>query len=125
MQVRPRGVAAITALLFVVCGLLAIRHEAATPHLRTRAGGLVHGRELSTVHASRDPDVHGERDPDADSGDCAVLTAFHQATSAEVAAPALGATVGTSPSAPPRPSQVTAAYAVVYRLAPKTSPPAV
>lgn len=125
MQVRPRGVAAITAFLFVVCGLLAMRHEAATPHVRTRAGGFVHGRELSSVHASRDSDVHGQRDPDADSGECAVLTASHQAASAEVAAPALVACVGTVHRSKARPSQVAAAHAAVYRLAPKTSPPVV
>jgi hypothetical protein len=125
MQVRPRGVAAITAILFVLCGVLAMRHEAATPHVRTASGAWVHGRELSSVHASRDSDVHGQRNPDADAGECAVLTASHQAASAEVAAPAVIAQAVALHAPQARPLQVAAAHAAVYRLAPKTSPPLV
>jgi hypothetical protein len=123
MQVRPRGVAAITALLFVVCGLLAMRHEAATPHLRTLAGGFVHGRALSGSHSTPDSDIHGQRDPDADSGDCALLTASHQAASADVAAQVIVAAASTPYAAPVQPVHATAVCAAVYRIAPKTSPP--
>jgi hypothetical protein len=124
MQVRPRGVAAITALWFVVCGILAMQHEASTAHVRNRDGGFVHAAALTGHHTGHDSDVHGQRDPDADNGDCALLTTFHQAASAHTGAPALVAVSGsiTTHAAPLRAAGLRAT--AVYRLAPKTSPPA-
>jgi hypothetical protein len=124
MQVRPRGVAAITALWFVVCGVLAMQHEASTAHVRNRAGGFVHAAMLTGHHTGHDSDIHGQRDPDADNGDCALLTTFHQASSAHTSAPALIAVADTiTTHDTPRRAAVSRATAV-YRLAPKTSPPA-
>jgi hypothetical protein len=130
MQVRRRplvgrSAAAIIALWFVVCGVLAMQHEASTAHIRNRAGGFVHAAQLTGHHQTgHESDVHGQRDPDADNGDCALLTAFHQAASAHTSAPALvaiSATAATHDS----PRRAAAARATaVYRLAPKTSPPA-
>jgi hypothetical protein len=82
MQVRPRApasVAAITATLFVACGLLAMHHEASTPHIRDRAGAFVHVPAVPGDHACRGSDLHSQRNPRGEAGDCAVLTAFHQA----------------------------------------------
>lgn len=125
MHVRSRSVAAITAWLFFACGLLAMRHEAATPHVRDRAGGFVHAAGLTGHHAGHHSDIHGQRNPDAETGECAVLTASHQAASAEIAAPAIGFAVCTSCTAEaPHVLDITAVTAV-YRLAPKTSPPIV
>jgi hypothetical protein len=124
MQERPRGVAAITALLFVACGVLAMRHEASTAHVRDRAGAFVHARELTGHHASHDSDIHGQRDPEADTGECALLTAFHQAASADIARPAIVAAVRTFRVRHAARIAFTAAITDVYRLAPKTSPPA-
>jgi hypothetical protein len=124
MQVRPRGVAAITALWFVVCGVLALQHEASTVHVRDRAGGYVHASMLTGHHAGSDSDIHGQRDPEANTGDCALLIAFHQAASAHTGAPVLAAVSGAleTHETPRRPSARGAT--AVYRLAPKTSPPA-
>jgi hypothetical protein len=122
--VRPRGVAAITALLFVVCGVLAAHHEASTAHVVDHAGGYVHARELAGHHTGDHSDIHGQRDPDSDTGECALLTTFHQAASAQISAPALtlvAAAVATA-DVPPAASALDAI--AVYRLAPKTSPPA-
>jgi len=124
MQVRPRGVAAITALWFVVCGVLAMQHEASTVHVRDRAGGFAHARVLTGHHTGHDSDIHGQRNPEADTGDCALLTTFHQAASAHTNAPVMVAvSVATTTHSTPRRAAASCAIAV-YRLAPKTSPPA-
>jgi hypothetical protein len=123
MQVRSRGVAAITALLFVACGVLAMHHEASTPHVRDLAGGFVHARAMTGHHVTHDSDIHGQRDPDGDAGACALLTAFHQAASADIAAPAVIATVRTLRAQDTLCTTTTTAATDVYRLAPKTSPP--
>jgi hypothetical protein len=123
MQMRPRGVAAITALLFVVCGLLSARHEANTTHVRDRAGAFLHASSLIGHHAGRNVDIHRQRDPHSDAGECALLTAFHQAASAEFAAPAIASTVRTPCVHDSLRAAVTPAVTDVYRLAPKTSPP--
>lgn len=123
LQVRPRGVAAITAVWLVLCGVLAMRHEATTAHVGDGAGGYVHARVLAERHRGADSDFHGQRDPEADAGHCAILTGFHQPASAASAAPIELITVDAvrvpdlAHSATPR------ARGDVYRLAPKTSPP--
>jgi len=123
LHVRRRGVAAITAIWLVVCGVLAVRHEAITPHVVDRSGAIVHAPVLLSQHTTPDADVHGRTHSEADHGDCAVLTAFHHAASARVTAPALVAAVHTPcPFDAPRASP-SAATAALYRLAPKTSPP--
>jgi hypothetical protein len=125
MQVRPRGVAAITALWFVVCGVLALQHEASTVHVRDRAGGYVHASTLAGHHhAGNNSDIHGQRDPEADTGDCALLTAFHQAASAATRAPALVVVSGALDTRDPPHGATTRGATAIYRLAPKTSPPA-
>jgi hypothetical protein len=124
MQERPRGVAAITALLFVACGVLAMQHEASTVHVRDRAGGYVHASEVIGHHAGHHADIHAQRDPHADTGECALLTAFHQAASAHTVAPALVAVSGPIQPHDLPPGASAAGANAVYRLAPKTSPPA-
>jgi hypothetical protein len=123
MQVRSRSVAAITALLFVACGVLASYHEATTAHVRDRAGTFVHAGALAGHHAGRNADVHGQRDPHSDTSECALLTASHQAASPAVAAPALAATVHSFCAHAAEHAQTIPAVTDVYRFAPKTSPP--
>lgn len=123
LQKRPRGVAAITALVFAVCSFLAMRHEATVAHARTFAGGYVHARELAGRHVGTDSDFHAQRDAESDTGECALLTTFHQAAHAPLGAPALVlAQVASSTVDATLPSVEPSARAV-YRLAPKTSPP--
>jgi hypothetical protein len=123
--VRPRGVAAITAVVFAVCGMLAMRHEAATPHVRGGAGAFVHASELSGHHTGHHSDIHGERVPGADTGECALLTACHQPVSADISVPVVvaAALVPWSHGSPR--SDARSVGCAVYRLAPKTSPPVV
>jgi hypothetical protein len=110
----------------VVCGILASHHEATVVHVSDGAGGYAHGKLLDDHgrHTGKQSDVHGQRNPDGDAGECALLTAFHQAASANVTAPAVVTTArATHVLDVPAPMTVTVA-AAVYRLAPKTSPPA-
>ena len=121
---RVRVVAATTAVWLIVCGLLAARHEATVAHVRDGAGGYMHARGLTGHHQGNNSDIHGQRNPDADAGECALLTAFHQAASAHVTPPAVVATAcATDVQDLVRAAPLRAA-AAVYRLAPKTSPPA-
>jgi hypothetical protein len=125
MQVRSRSVAALTALLFVMGGLLSARHEAATTHVRDRAGAFLHAGALTGTHTGHDADIHGQRDPHSDTAECALLTASHQPASAAIASPALTSTARTATAhAAPR-AAATHAARDVYRLAPKTSPPGI
>lgn len=107
----------------MVCGVLAMRHEASTAHVLDRAGGSVHAKMLAGHHAGHDSDIHGQRDPDGDTAECAILTAFHQAASAQISAPALVTVLGTTCTHDTPRGAPTASTADVYRLAPKTSPP--
>jgi len=123
LQVRSRGVAAFTAVWLLVCGVLAGRHEATVGHVRTSASVYVHGSVLTGHHESQNSDVHGRGNPGDDTGECAVLAAFHQAASAHVTAPAVVSTARATQvhDIPGAAALVVAAR--VYRFAPKTSPP--
>jgi hypothetical protein len=124
LQLRSRSVAAITALWLVGCGVLAMRHAATEAHVLDGAGAYVHANALTGYHTGHDSDIHGQRDPEADGSHCALLNGFHQATSADVAPPSVSCVPRTlqTLSAPGRARVV--AHTDVYRLAPKTSPPA-
>lgn len=119
-----RAIAAATALWLVLCGVLAARHEATVAHVRNAAGSYVHGKALAGHHAGHDSDIHRQRHPDADAGECALLTAFHQPASADVTAPAVVTTACATHVRHIAPVAAPAIAAAVYRLAPKTSPPA-
>jgi hypothetical protein len=121
---RARVIAAATALWLVVCGVLAARHEATVAHVRDAAGSYVHGKALAGHHDGHSSDVHGQRHPDADAGECALLTAFHQPASASVTAPAVVTPTCATHVLHIAPVALSAIAVAVYRLAPKTSPPA-
>ena len=121
---RSRVIAAATALWLVVCGVLAARHEASVAHVRDAAGAYVHGKALVGHHQGHNSDIHGQRHPDADAGECALLNAFHQPASADVTAPAVVTTACATQVWGINPDAVSAIAVAVYRLAPKTSPPA-
>lgn len=123
LQVRSRGVAAITAVWLVVCGVLAMRHEAQVAHVRDRAGAYVHARTLVGHHAGHDADIHGQRNPDADAGECGLLTAAHQPVSAHVQTPAVVTTAHATCAQDPPHMAIPAIATAILRLAPKTSPP--
>lgn len=124
LQVRPRGVAAITALMFVACSLAALRHEATTAHVRDSVGRYQHAPSLSGDHADgAGPDIHAQH-PAENDGDCALLTALHQAASADVSAPDLHLVIRAAFALDATPGAAQGVARDVYRLAPKTSPPA-
>jgi hypothetical protein len=107
-----------------VCGVLAAHHEASVAHVRDAAGNYVHGTVLAAHHEGHSSDIHGQRYPDVDVGKCALLSAFHQPASADVTAPAVVTTACATPVWHIGPDAVFAIAVAVYRLAPKTSPPA-
>jgi hypothetical protein len=118
-----RAIAAATALWLVVCGVLAARHEATVAHVRDAAGSYVHGKALVGNHDGHNSDVHRQRRPDADAGECALLTALHQPASADVTPPAVVTTARATHVRHIASSACSTIAAVVYRFAPKTSPP--
>lgn len=120
---RFRGIAAITAVWLVVCGVLAMRHEARVAHVDDGAGGYVHASALAGAHRGGDSDIHAPRDADGHAGHCALLAAFHQAASAATAAPQLSCTAQAVRRADSSATPRIVAVAGVYRFAPKTSPP--
>lgn len=120
---RSRSVAAITALWLVVCGVLAMRHEAAVAHVLDGTGVYIHANALTGHHTGVDSDIHGQRDAEAESGHCALLNGLHQAASPDVARPAVAyVSLTIQMLSAPRSARVVA-RTDVYRLAPKTSPP--
>ena len=120
-----RVFAAIACAWLVVFGVLGGRHEANVVHVRDLATGeLHHATPLVGAHTGDQSDYHATRDGHADHDACALSSAFHQAARPHVAttfARPLRAIAATDPSCD---SRVTARSAAVYRLAPKTSPPA-
>jgi len=123
LQVSLRVVAAFTAVWLVVCSVLAAHHEATITHVRDGAGRYVHGKALAGHHQDHDSDIQGQRHPDADAGECALLTAFQQAASADVTTPAVVTTARATQAQDLVPAASPALAAAVYCLAPKTSPP--
>ena len=120
---RRAGLAAIVAAWFVVCGVLAMHHEATVGHVRDRDGAYVHAAAVVGHHAGSDSDVHGPRNRGDDVGDCALLTASHQAASADVTPPAVVVTACAMDVHECSAAVTPLVAFAVYRLAPKTSPP--
>jgi hypothetical protein len=119
-----RAVAALSAALLIVMGLLGARHEAEVAHVRDGNGDLVHGQELAEHHENgAAAHMHGREDHSHIEGACGLLAVLHApavasrppaalvplAVSHELTVPAIAAVHGAIPA---------------YRLAPKTSPPA-
>ena len=119
-----RAVAALSAVLLVAIGLLGARHEAEVAHVRDQRGDLVHAQELADHHhTGPTAHLHGRDGHAHDAGACALL-AFHHApaVAARPSGVALAPAVAHELGAPP----IAAVHAAIagYRLAPKTSPPA-
>jgi hypothetical protein len=116
-----RLLAALAGLWLVASGVLGARHEAQVAHAFDRYGVAFHAAGLVGDHTSRDSDIHaaGARDHDA----CGIATTLHQATRPSPAhvrvapVPAIEFVSRTD-------ARAAATARVVYRLAPKTSPPA-
>ncbi|MDQ3370716.1 MAG: hypothetical protein M3680_35310 [Myxococcota bacterium] len=120
---RSRIPAVVTALILLGVSWMGARHQAEVAHVRDTAGQIVHGHELADHHATSPiAHLHGRADH-GHSSTCALLANLHT----PIAVPASVATVAALSHA----SEVIAAIAPApsatiasYRLAPKTSPPA-
>jgi hypothetical protein len=120
-----RLLAIVIGLWFVACGALGTRHEAEVAHVVDRATGQVrHAEQMIGEHTNTtQSDVHGETE-NGDHGVCSLSTALHQAVRAPQAR-----LVADSPETTfvcVRGGVLsTLAVTLVYRLAPKTSPPTI
>lgn len=117
-------VAALSAAFLLVVGLLGARHEAEVAHVRDQKGDFVHGQALAEHHESGPTaDMHSREAHRHGAGACTLLASLHApAVGARPAAAALRLADVHEIVAP----LVTAVHGGIagYRLAPKTSPPA-
>jgi hypothetical protein len=119
-----RAVAALSAALLIIVGLLGARHEAEVAHVRDRKGDVVHAQRLAEHHeAGPTAHMHSREASRHDLGACDLVAALHAAVvssrpPAAVAVAAIARDLGEPPIA------VIHGAIAGYRLAPKTSPPA-
>jgi hypothetical protein len=128
---RSRGVracAALTTLVFVAAGLLGALHEAATVHVRCAAHGELidsAGPVRTAVRPVRDAIAPAQPSARGHGDDHCLLASAARASRTVPGSPAIAAAAVTIddlvavPSAP-----IAAPAAGLYRIAPKTSPPA-
>ncbi|HWU86961.1 MAG TPA: hypothetical protein VN253_06785 [Kofleriaceae bacterium] len=116
--------AAISAALLLLVGWLGARHEAEVAHVRDQRGGIVHAEGLVDRHeVSPSTHLHGREAHAHATGACELVAITHAPLIA--AQPPTGvalAVVAQELGAPPK-AGIGAALAT-YRIAPKTSPPA-
>jgi hypothetical protein len=121
-----RRVSALVAAAWLILGVvLGARHEAEEAHAIDAQGEAVHASQLIGHHTGDQSDIHGVADTSSSNDPCAVITALHQACSARVHAPTVAVVAYHDAQATARTTSTAAHVAAVYRLAPKTSPPAV
>lgn len=122
-----RAIALLLAGCVVFAGLAALRHEAAVAHVQgALTGELEHAHALADFHElSTTPHLHGRKvETGTETGVCALLAALDHATMVPCS---------SSASSAAQPAAVTAVLVLshapptytLFRLAPKTSPPAV
>lgn len=125
MQERrsTRAVAALAAAILILVGWLRIHHQADVAHVSDGAGHVTHALALAEPHkADRSEHLHGqapqERAPEA----CALLAISLVRIVPAAAVPVSSWIIVDAVRAPPIAAAPRAL--VVYRIAPKTSPPA-
>jgi hypothetical protein len=118
-----RAAAALGAVFLLVAGWLGARHEAEVAHVRDQQGDLVHAQKLADDHqVGPASHLHGREAHAHDAGVCELLAIAHAPAVASrapaCAVPAMAHDLATPP--------VAAVHGAIagYRLAPKTSPPA-
>jgi hypothetical protein len=118
-----RAAAAITAALLLIVGWLGARHEAEVAHVRDHKGDMVHAPRLEGHHeVGPTAHLHGREVHSHDDGRCSLLAVAHASIAVAKPAAAVIAALAQEVGAPP----VAAVHSAIagYRLAPKTSPPA-
>jgi hypothetical protein len=121
LHARTRIVATCIGIWFVASTLLAARHEALTAHWLDRSGRAFHALRAAHSTATDRPVLHARSErPDLDA--CELVVARHAAASPANAPPRTGVVARAELATyvvPPGP----VVAGLVYRLAPKTSPP--
>jgi hypothetical protein len=127
---KARALAVLAAGAMVLASLLALRHETLVAHVRDRVTGAVHhAQALAELHeqgqgAHAPQHLHGlDVDHHPDTGSCPL----HQglaATTILPSAPHLAATPHVTTDTVTASNALTPVAQAIYRLAPKTSPPA-
>lgn len=129
MRAGRRVRAALTAAMFVAASLLGVLHEATTAHVRCAAHGELVDSDAPVGVAAVVPAAHDTVDPAQPSsrahGDehCLLASAL-RASRIAARAPALAAAAATVDDIALIPPRAVPASAGLYRIAPKTSPPA-
>jgi hypothetical protein len=119
-----RAVAALSAALLIVVGLLGARHEAEVAHVRDRRGDFVHAQKLVDHHeVGPVAHMHSSEEHRHAPGPCALLAALHGSAVSSRPPAAIAALPAAHDLGAPLIAAVHGAIAG-YRLAPKTSPPA-
>lgn len=120
---RPRVIAAIIGVWLVLCGVLGARHEAEVRHCVDGNGNSVHAPKMVGAHTGTHSDVHAtDGEPNLDV--CAIAAAMHQSASANCTRPLLHSAHQQQLGATSVIELAAIVTRHVYRLAPKTSPPA-
>jgi len=119
-----RAAAALSAVFLLLVGVLGARHEAEVAHVRDQRGDFVHAQQLADHHESgAAADMHSRDEHRHVAGACGLIAILHgSAVSARAPAVAAAAAVEGDLGAPP--SAAVHGGIAGYRLAPKTSPPA-
>jgi hypothetical protein len=117
-----RATALLAGLWLVAFGVLGTRHEAQVAHVVDRGGEVHHAPHLAGTHTGPCSDIH-RTDADGDVGACAISATLHQAARASLATPLAVAAPPCATVAAVTPRHTSSSIALLYRLAPKTSPP--
>jgi hypothetical protein len=119
-----RALAVVASAWLLISGVLGRSHEARVAHVvDPHTGELRHASAMVGTHSGTHSDYHAASDRDADTAVCPLVAALHQAV--DVGAAQSAALIPpTVEHALPFPRTTVATVTSVYRLAPKTSPPA-
>jgi hypothetical protein len=122
LQLRRKALASLICAWFVACGFAARRHEATVAHaVELATGEIVHAERLTGHHDDDRSDVH-DRSSAGDHGACGDV-AMLRTVAVAGAAPSTAAIASAAVAIADHVSGPAISAAVIYELAPKTSPP--
>jgi hypothetical protein len=114
----------VAGVWLLLSGVLGRSHEAQVAHVvDPHTGELHHATGLVGNHTGTHSDYHAASDRDSDTEACPIVAALHQAVDPSVAHP-VALIAPTQARALPITFTSAGSVTAVYRLAPKTSPPA-
>ena len=119
-----RTLATLASAWLLLAGVLGLRHFANVAHVvDPHTGELRHASGAVGHHSGTHSDYHATQDDHADTDACPIAAAVHQAVDSGTAPPPTFA-LPTATAALLIARTHAAVTTTVYRLAPKTSPPA-